>query len=108
MPHRKIVNKLRQYINDSSMATQFHGHEDVVCQGCHHESPIGENPPLCESCHGAEAAESDLLKPGLRGAYHQQCLGCHESMELKEPSDCFGCHPAKQGTVAAVTSNTIR
>jgi hypothetical protein len=108
MPHRKIVNKLRQYINDSGMATQFHGHEDVVCQGCHHQSPVGEKPPLCESCHGTEAAESDLLKPGLLGAFHQQCLGCHERMELKEPSDCYGCHPAKQATVAAVTSSAVR
>jgi len=108
MPHRKIVNKLRQYINDSDMATQFHGHEDIVCQGCHHQSPVGEKPPLCGSCHGAESAGPDLFKPGLRGAYHQQCLGCHESMKLKEPSDCFGCHAAKQPMIAAVTSSAVR
>jgi hypothetical protein len=96
MPHRKIVEKLRQHIANSSMATYFHGHEDVVCQGCHHHSPIGATTPLCENCHGVEFDQSDPLKPGLRAAYHLQCLGCHEAMELKEPKDCAGCHREKQ------------
>ncbi|MBW1688853.1 MAG: cytochrome C [Deltaproteobacteria bacterium] len=108
MPHRKIVEKLSQYIKDSSVASYFHGHEDVVCQGCHHGSPVGKKPPLCESCHGTSAADSDLHKPGLLGAYHRQCLGCHQSMELEKPSDCSGCHAEKEGTIETAASGGFR
>jgi hypothetical protein len=97
MPHRQIVNKLLEHINESKMATHFHGREDAVCQGCHHHSPIGDKPPLCESCHGEPFNEADLFKPGLLGAYHRQCMGCHQSMQLEKPTsdDCEGCHAKK-------------
>jgi len=94
-PHRQIVQRLMEYISDSRIATFFHGHEDVVCQGCHHHSPIGLEPPLCESCHGEPFNESEPFKPGLFGAYHRQCLGCHQSMHIDEPSTCEGCHAEK-------------
>jgi hypothetical protein len=108
MPHRKIVETLSQHIRGSNMATYFHGHEDVVCQGCHHGSPVGRKPPLCERCHGTSAADSNLHKPGPLGAFHQQCLGCHESMELEKPSDCSGCHVDKEGTVDTAASSGAR
>ncbi len=96
MPHRKIVDKLSQYIRDSSTATYFHGHEDVVCQGCHHESPVGAKPPLCANCHSVKFDQTKPLQPGLRAAYHLQCIGCHNVMEIKEPKDCVGCHRERQ------------
>jgi hypothetical protein len=108
MPHRAMVEALMQHIGESSMATYFHAHEDVVCQGCHHQSPLGETPPLCGSCHGTDPAEFDLFRPGLKGAYHQQCVGCHESMEIAEPSDCSGCHEEKENKVMAAMSSAVR
>ena len=96
LPHRQIVKRLLDDINDNRIAEYFHGHDDVVCQGCHHNSPIGERPPLCRNCHGEPFNEADMFKPGLIGAYHQQCLDCHKNMEIKEPSDCVGCHAIKQ------------
>ena len=99
-PHRQVLDKLMEHVAESKIATYFHGHEDVVCQGCHHHSPIGVQPPLCESCHGEPFNEADLFKPGLLGAYHRQCLGCHQTMEIEEPQDCEGCHaslPARAG-----------
>jgi hypothetical protein len=98
MPHRKIVETLSARIKESKIATHFHGHEDVVCKGCHHHSPIGEEPPLCEHCHAAEFDETNALKPGLEAAYHLQCLGCHKVMEIEEPKDCAGCHREKEKT----------
>ncbi len=95
MPHRKIVEKLMGYIRDSKIATHFHGSEDVVCQGCHHYSPIGENPPLCESCHNKPFDELQIFKPGLKGAFHRQCIGCHQNMNLEKPADCKKCHKEK-------------
>jgi hypothetical protein len=108
MPHRKILEKLREHIGESTMASYFHVDEDVVCQGCHHQSPRGEKPPLCESCHRAESADLALAKPALQGAYHQQCLGCHESMGLQEPSDCTGCHEEKREVSETLASSAVR
>ncbi len=96
MPHRKIVEKLSAGVKESKIATHFHGHEDVVCQGCHHHSPIGAKPPRCEHCHSAEFDKTNPLKPGLLAAYHLQCLGCHKVMEIEEPKDCAGCHREKE------------
>jgi len=98
MPHREIIDALMKHITESKVATHFHGHEDVVCQGCHHHSPVGQKPPLCESCHGEPFNEADLFKPGLYGAYHRQCLGCHQQMQITKPSDCVGCHAEKPAT----------
>jgi hypothetical protein len=95
-PHRQVVNKLLEHVGTSKLATHFHGREDVVCQGCHHHSPVGEKPPLCESCHNQPFNEAELFKPGLFGAYHRQCLGCHASMQIEKPSDCVECHAEKQ------------
>ncbi len=96
-PHRQVVDKLLEHIADSKIATHFHGDEDVVCQGCHHHSPAGQKPPLCENCHDAPFNETEPFKPGLFGAYHRQCLGCHESMQIEKPAitDCVGCHALK-------------
>ena len=92
MPHKKIVEKLKQYIAENKLATRFHGHEDVLCQGCHHHGAIGTKPARCENCHGKPFNEHALFKPGLYGAYHQQCLGCHTSMHIQEAGDCLLCH----------------
>jgi hypothetical protein len=108
MPHRKIVEKLLEHIRDSSTATHFHGHEDAVCQGCHHGSPVGERPPLCKSCHGADSPDLELMKPALKGAYHRQCLGCHESMELQKPEDCSGCHAEKKEAIQTAATGVAR
>jgi hypothetical protein len=95
MPHRKIVEKLRGLVKENKMATHFHGSEDVLCQGCHHNGSIGERPALCENCHGRPFMVDGSNKPGLYGAYHRQCLGCHQSMGMENPSDCQGCHAKK-------------
>ncbi len=96
-PHRKIIDVLLAKVGESKIAEYFHGSEDVICQGCHHHSPVGETPPLCESCHTKPFNKDDIHKPGLYGAFHRQCLGCHQSMNITEPSDCVGCHARKTG-----------
>jgi hypothetical protein len=94
-PHQKIIKKLLKHINKSKLATYFHQNEDLVCQGCHHNSPVGEKPPLCTSCHNKPFDLAELLKPGLLGAYHRMCISCHEEMRLEKPTGCEGCHEKK-------------
>ena len=96
-PHGKIVNALFDKTRDSRLAGYFHSEKGTLCQGCHHNSPPAEKPPVCSSCHGKTVEGSDAFRPGLVGAYHQQCIGCHQSMGIEKPDsrDCNACHVEK-------------
>lgn len=89
------------------------------CAECHHHT-LGDAPAraecarchqagesasgiACRDCHAQERFGADYLKqleanpqlyhtgkPGLKGAFHQKCLGCHESMG--GPVGCEDCH----------------
>ncbi len=101
MPHMKIVNRLITISNENSLAGRFHSRiPDALCRGCHHNSQtpaqIAKKTPKCASCHGQFLSLSDLSKPGLQRAYHQQCAGCHQAMGQKPaPLECVKCHAAK-------------
>lgn len=56
------------------------------CVSCHHYTPAGRVPP-CSECHLRPAK---LGQPGLKGAYHRQCLGCHK--QWSGTTDCGDCH----------------
>lgn len=60
------------------------------CRQCHHYSPEGKIPP-CRECHNEIASGTDnLSKPGLKGAFHRQCMGCHR--EWSHATECVICH----------------
>jgi Class III cytochrome C family len=100
--HRGHVGMLSEVIGKSRLAAHFHGSADVVCQGCHHHTPVGEPPPRCESCHGRPFDEMNLFMPGLFGAYHRQCMECHRSMGIEGLSDCTSCHQRKGSLTSSV------
>lgn len=134
-----VINK---YSNLYGPVRFMHGkHANVVkdCTICHHRIPREEGdgygepatmselirrktkPKKCQSCHDHPFDPKMLHKPGLRGAYHRLCLGCHRESEQKmetwlvdyravvkglagsgslvdrAPTDCISCH-AKNGT----------
>jgi hypothetical protein len=97
-PHRKIVDTLVKKVETSNLATYFHREKGTLCQGCHHNSPPDKKPPRCRSCHGKPFDAHAVLRPGMKGAYHQQCIGCHQNMGLEKPksTDCAGCHKEKK------------
>ncbi|UCG62135.1 MAG: hypothetical protein JSV52_02285 [Candidatus Zixiibacteriota bacterium] len=65
------------------------------CSVCHHYSPPGKFPP-CNDCHTDESTEPQTLrKPGLKGAYHRQCMGCHR--EWSHDTKCIICHLPTNG-----------
>jgi hypothetical protein len=101
MPHKKIIDVLTKNIKSSKVAQYFHGREDVLCEGCHHNGSIGREPALCANCHGHPFDERNLFKPGLYGAYHRSCIGCHNSMGMEELAECITCHPNKIETARA-------
>lgn len=59
------------------------------CGTCHHFSPPGVIPP-CKECHENETNPKNLAQPGLKGAYHRQCLSCHR--EWSHDTKCVVCH----------------
>jgi len=74
---------------------------DPNCARCHHNHD--ENDVVgCSECHVAERFHEEYLKtledpklyhidkPGLKGAYHLNCVGCH--IITSGPTGCVDCH----------------
>jgi len=93
-PHRQMVRALSSRIKENKMAAYFHSDDITLCVGCHHNSPATLNPPKCASCHGQAFKNEQDGRPGLKGAYHGQCIACHQVMGIEEPAatDCIKCH----------------
>ena len=54
------------------------------CSSCHDD--MAKNPPQsCNRCHGLPNEPDSPSRIGLKGAYHRQCIGCHER-QLKPAS----------------------
>jgi hypothetical protein len=68
------------------------------CSTCHHYSPTDKIQP-CKDCHGGQANPNNLRQPGLKGAYHRQCLSCHR--EWSHDTKCVLCHIPTEGKAMA-------
>lgn len=78
---------------------------DLTCLPCHRSGIVGE-PIRCQACHHVDRFSHSYLEeldattqyhidtPGLLGAYHLNCISCHEVIGTG-PTDCRGCHDAK-------------
>jgi len=66
------------------------------CSACHHYTPEGAEHPACKTCHEVAPSRENIRKPGLKGAYHRQCLNCHR--EWSHETNCVVCHQPKAGT----------
>jgi hypothetical protein len=99
LPHGKIVRALTTVIEASPMARHFHNQPNAMCTGCHHNSPASPNPPKCAACHSKPFRAGQPDRPGLKGAYHTQCIGCHQEMGIDKPAanDCKACHAERAG-----------
>lgn len=59
------------------------------CSICHHHNEDEAFLP-CRECHGGPSNPNNLEQPGLKGAYHRQCLACHR--DWAHESSCKFCH----------------
>ncbi len=102
LPHRKIVRALADRIADNTLAKTFHPTSETLCQGCHHNAAALPKPPACASCHGTKAATASDGRPALLGAYHLQCITCHDQMGIEKPAAtaCTECHPPRRSTAS--------
>ncbi len=60
---------------------------NVSCRGCHLVSPFSAENINKEAL---DRYQFHIDTPGLKAAYHWNCLGCHE--EMGGPIDCQDCH----------------
>lgn len=77
-------------LQDSQCAKCHKGGEiqaKVACRDCHVKEPFSANH-LQAKKGDSQRYHNDQL--GLKGAYHQSCLGCHQQMN--GPTGCQDCH----------------
>ena len=100
LPHGRIITTLQKNMSGNRLASAFHKEEKKTCKACHHHSPESLRPPKCVSCHAKVYRQNEIQTPGLKGAYHQQCMGCHRDMGIVAPArtDCSACHKEKSAS----------
>ena len=76
---------------------ELHASFDVAlggpCAACHDD--MADNPPqACGRCHGLPNEADAPARLGLKGAYHRQCINCHEQhmQPAPAPTECNSCH----------------
>ena len=108
--HRKIYEIMLRGVNGNALSDAFHAQS--MCMACHHHTP-GENianPPKCSTCHDRSISPAKASKaPYLKTAYHQLCIGCHASMDVKPAAlDCAGCHAPVKKAADAKAKREVR
>lgn len=89
-------------VANSSCARCHQGGEmqtKVACRDCHVREPFSASY-LQAKRSDSQRYHTDQL--GLKGAYHQSCLGCHQQMD--GPTGCQDCHSSNQAGKALTRS----
>ena len=88
---------------------EIHASMDVKlggpCSACH-DNMADRPPQSCMHCHGLPNEADAPSRIGLKGAYHRQCIGCHERQPkpTTAPTECAGCHHPWTPNHAALVS----
>jgi predicted CXXCH cytochrome family protein len=98
-PEVSILNALEKIYEPVTFSHGTHTLLADDCATCHHHSEPGQTL-ACNECHGAPFDPKNLNMPGLKGAYHLQCMGCHQEMD-SGPVGCTECHAKKAGQKTA-------
>lgn len=92
-----IIKKLEDHYEPVRFMHTKHAAQIKDCALCHHYRPLDESASettRCSACHQEPFKEDHPERLGLKAAYHQQCIDCHQEMD-KGPIDCIGCHTKK-------------
>ena len=95
-PEICVLNDLEQDYEAVIFQHRLHANMSVLgkgCTDCHHYAEAGIT--ACNTCHARTVSHEHLSQPGLKGAYHRQCLGCHK--EWSGDTNCEICHAKKSG-----------
>ena len=89
-----IIHKTEDHYGPVRFMHAKHASEIKDCALCHHYRPLdasASETTRCSACHQQPFQKDHPERLGLKAAYHQQCMGCHQKMN-KGPIDCAGCH----------------
>jgi hypothetical protein len=89
-----IIRKTEDHYGPVRFMHAKHAVVTKDCALCHHYRPLDEaatETTRCSACHQEPFQKDHPERLGLKAAYHQQCMGCHQEMN-KGPIDCAGCH----------------
>ena len=103
-PDMVILNELEELYAPVKFSHKLHAEMANMskgCLACHHYTPTDASHPPCKECHSPEVIHEHIDQPGLKGAYHRQCMGCHR--EWSHETACEACHISK----ASLTETTI-
>ena len=76
------------------------------CENCHHFVPPSAGHPSCKECHTPEGRRNGKVQPGLKAAYHRQCMGCHTEWDTE--AHCEVCHVKKEGGMSPTQIARVR
>jgi octaheme c-type cytochrome (tetrathionate reductase family) len=130
-----VINKYSDLYEPVRFMHSKHANVLEDCTICHHRMPREEGdkygepvsmtklmkmemePTSCSICHDHPFVAKNLHTPGLKGAYHQLCMDCHQeseqvphvrgpilysamvrgpmvrTLDTRAPTDCLACHP---------------
>ncbi len=94
LPEKSSLYHLAEQYEPVSFSHSNHVSIEGRCEVCHHHSSGIEKTPPCRECHGQPSGK--LNQPGLKGAYHRQCMNCHRQMG-GGPLGCEDCHAERKG-----------
>ena len=98
-PSAMLLDKIPGKYAPLDMKHDLHVNKTEKCAACHHHPEYGTGKQAirsCETCHKVtEVATTADALPGLKSAYHQQCMGCHKEKQ-QGPMKCAECHTAKE------------
>jgi hypothetical protein len=89
-----VIRKIEDHYRPVRFMHAKHAMVVKDCALCHHHRPLDEaaaETVRCSACHQEPSNPEHPERLGLKGAYHQQCMGCHQKMN-RGPVDCNGCH----------------
>ena len=95
-PDNVVLNEIENLYEPVAFNHKLHAEMADMCKGCdacHHYTPTDAFHPKCKECHDPELASEHIRQPGLKGAYHRQCMGCHR--EWSKETECGVCHALK-------------
>lgn len=117
LPQVITLDSMTEYFEGVTFDHAMHVEAAETCSTCHHHTAGEPAVPqcaschqvprattaACQSCHPAQPFSAEYLrerekdrgrfhvdKPGLKAAYHLNCMGCHE--EVGGPTGCEDCH----------------
>jgi len=92
-PETSILYHLTDLYTPVKFSHKAHTGYAENCTVCHHHKSEVEKTPACRECHGLPF--KTLAKPGLKGAYHRQCMNCHRESG-SGPLGCEACHEKRK------------